>query len=161
MVFGLPYIISISLKLHIQVELGKDLVKCQTIGFSARIIKLKHCYSNRSSKTWKLPCRPVVFSRIFSIFFLLAVLIQYLSCPVQNWLFLQTAQSLFILMFVFPCLRHPTCLFSRVVSGREGVFSRWEELCPRQVLQFSQWFFSSLEHETSEGDSGESHWTAF
>lgn len=83
LVFGLPYIISISLNLYIQLELGNDLVICLTIGSSTHIFRYKH-YTNKYSKTWTFSWRPVAFSKICIVFFLLAVLIQDLLCLIQN-----------------------------------------------------------------------------
>lgn len=131
--FGLPYIISISLNLHIQLELGNDLVICLTIGSSTHIFRYKH-YTNKYSKTWTFSWRPVAFSKICIVFFLLAVLIQDLLCLIQNWLFLK---SLFRSMFVFPCLWHHTCLFLLFPQKSEwegGLFLKiWEEHS-RQIL---------------------------
>ena len=92
---------------------------------------------------------PVPCSGIFSTFFLLAVLIQYLSCLLQSWLFLQTAQYLYWCLSV-----HVSDIPYVVVQQRsewEGgrLLERWEKLCPRwlnwQVLYFSHGLFSSLE----------------
>lgn len=96
-------------------------VKCLTIGSSARIIKLKHCYNKPSSKWREVVLHAcTIFRDNFSFF---PVGSPYSVSYSRAGCFLQTAQFL-ILMFVFPYLWHPMDC-SMLGAGGRGEHFRW------------------------------------